>query len=334
METEPTSILAEQEKVIFDAVAEIDSWLAQENTKPSLRPFKAAILFVEHFVLEVSGGDKENFAEQAWFAVVFHHVRDWYDQNYGAQMHEQSDGFSRAVVGVRGIPVKFKVPLTRSVVEVEGVTAWLCFPNAIEDGEDPTHWLVDAPPIANLLRKDRDKLERECRRTAVALRNVRLNTQGLTGSSEVIDGLVSGILPELEAAAGHIVTNKPEAFGLAAWCLQMALERTLNSLALQKHGNYKKTHDLFSLFDLVAVTLAPMNRDLMKGFLRQGEVMDARYGQGKGVEREQIFKSYLAAIEFVANATSKFDRTLSVSGGRLLLKMPPWLALPGKDATE
>jgi hypothetical protein len=55
---------------------------------------------------------------------------------------------------------------------------------------------------------------------------------------------------------------------------------------------------------------------------------------GNAVDREQIFKSYLAAIEFVANATSKFDRTLSVSGGRLLLKMPPWLALLGKDATE
>ena len=328
MANEESLVLTEQERVIFDAIEIIDKSLAEKNTKPSLRPLQAAILFVEHFVVEVSGGDKENYTTQGWFAVIYHHVKVWYDRTYGALMTENSDGFGHAVVSVRSIPVAFDVPLTRSVVEEEGKTAWLCFPIEIEETENPKSWLKNPPTLSNLARKDLDKLDRVCSRTAVALRKIQLNVQGLSGSSDIVGGLVTGILPEVEAAAVHILRNKPEAFGLAAWSLQMALERTMNALALQRNGTFKKTHDLFALFDLVEANLAPMNRDVMKDFLRQADVLAARYGQGNAVEKDHIFRSYLAGIEFIATATEKFERTVSVAGGRILLRMPPWLSLP------
>lgn len=51
MEKEKSPGLQEQERVIFEAVAEIDELLADQDIKPKLRPLKAAILFVEHFVV-------------------------------------------------------------------------------------------------------------------------------------------------------------------------------------------------------------------------------------------------------------------------------------------
>lgn len=323
--------LLEQERLIFEAVETIDKILIDDGVKPSLRPLQAATLFVEHFVLEVSSGNKDNYADETWFAVIYHHVKDWYDQTYGALMIDRSDGFGHAVVSVRGIPVAFDVPLTRSVVEEEGKTAWLCFPVEIEVGEDPKAWLKMSPPLANLETKELAKLEKICARTAIAMRKIQLNTQGLSGTSEVIVGLVSGIMPEVKAAAANILVNQPANFGLAAWSIQMALERTINALALQRNGTFKKTHDLFALFDLVESNLAPMRRDVMKKFLREKEVMEVRYGQGNVVERAFIFKSFLDGIEFIAAATEQLERSISVAGGKLLIRKPPWLTVPSQS---
>lgn len=327
MATEESQLLTEQERVIFEAIEIIDKSLEANNTKLSLRPLKAANLFVEHFVVEVNGGDKENYTEQSWFAVIYHHVKDWYNRTYGALMTESSDGVGHAVVSVRGIPVAFDVPLTRIVIEEEGKTPWLCFPNKIEETEDPKSWLRNPPPLSNLAQKDLNKLDRVCARTAVALRKIQLNVQGLSGSSAIVDGFVTGIMPEVEAAAVHILRNKPEAFGLAAWSLQMALEKTLKALAIQHNKTYKRTHDLFALYDLVEANLAPMKRDVMEKFLREADVIAARYGQGKAVKKDFILGSYLTGIEFIATATEKFERTRSIAGARILLGMPPWLSL-------
>lgn len=279
--------------------------------------------------MEISGGTKENYANEAWFAVVYHHVKDWYDQTYGELMTDKSDGIGHAVVSVRGIPVSFNVPLTRNIVEEEGKTAWLCFPVEIEDDESPLNWISSSPPLSKCSDKELKKIEKTCKRTAVAIRKIRLNTQALAGSSEVIDGLISGIMIEVEAAAANIIANHPASFGLAAWSIQMALERSINALALQKDGRFKKTHDLFALFDLVETHLAPLRRDVMKKFLRQDEVMQARYGQGVAVEKDFILESFVSGIELIAALTERLERSVSVAGGRILIKKAPWLTLPG-----
>ena len=327
MITKTSEKLTEQERVIFDALEIIDESLKERTPNPRSRPLRAVILFVEQYIVEVSGGDKENYADQTWFAVIYRHVEDWYDRTYGALMKNNS-AFVRAVVLVRDVPTAFDIPLTRSIVEEEGKTAWLCFPTEIEETEKPKSWLKDPPVLSALKQSDLDELDQICSRTAVAVRKIQFNTQGLVGSSTELDGFVMGIIPEIEAAADHILRNKAAAFGLAIWSLQMALERTMKALALQRNGTFKETHDLFSLFDCVAEYLTSINRDEMKSFLRHRDVMGTRYGHGNAVEKAFILSSYLAGIEFIATATEQLERTFNVGGARILVKKGPWLSLP------
>ena len=327
MITEDRSGIREQEQVIFEAVSVIDTWLIRENVKLNLRPFEAAVLFVEHFIVGISGASKENYEQQKWFAILYRHVKDWYVQNYGSQIEDPASHAVYAAVLIRGIPVPFEVPLTRCIVEEEGKTTWLCFLGSVQEDESPVLWLKNPPPLKMLPPKDIDRIEVVCKRISTALRKIYYYTKGISGVSEELIGFTASILPDLETSANHIIKNNREDFCLAAWSIQMALEKTMKALSLQKKGQYKQSHDLFLLFDFLGSALDSSKRNNLKKFLREKEVMSARYGTCKSVDQASTFESYLAAIEFIAYVTEKLERDFTRANLRILLKKPPWLEI-------
>lgn len=108
----------ELREYIRDLMPIIDSDLSLREIPLSQRPFEAGIITVRKFVVEVSGDDnKDDFAAKPWFAVIYHHINQWYRDRYGSLLDHNPSGFARGVVSIRDIPIEIKVPLTRSRVE-------------------------------------------------------------------------------------------------------------------------------------------------------------------------------------------------------------------------
>ena len=99
--------MLEQEQLIFDAVEIIDEHLRERAEPLKGRPLIAALEFVRIWILDVSHGSKDNPWEEPWFAIIYHHVQDWYQKTYG-QAFEHDKDFG---VGVVVIPTALLIDL-------------------------------------------------------------------------------------------------------------------------------------------------------------------------------------------------------------------------------
>ncbi|RWL99701.1 MAG: hypothetical protein EOR68_12780 [Mesorhizobium sp.] len=315
-----------------EAIAErlvfIDEYLSVAEIPVSQRVTQAAILFVQDWIIEIEGDDKTDFYVKPWFAILHHHVSEWYRDHYGPALDHHSNSTATGVVLVRGVPVEVRVPLNRRTVKTPGETFWLHFPVTIEDDEDPESWLVGSPPIERLDRKERTKLNAKLAGVGTGLRCIRINLMGIKPHDDTVSGFLEGVLPEFESAAGNILRKDVAGRGTALWSLQMALEKTLKAFAQHKTGSFRQTHDLFVLYDDVRDQGIGAKRDLLKKMPREPQIMSDRYGLGGTPAIAEVMNAYDAALAFVSGASRSFARDLYVGGARFLLKKPPWLELP------
>ncbi|TIT47560.1 MAG: hypothetical protein E5W64_16285 [Mesorhizobium sp.] len=126
-----------------------------------------------------------------------------------------------------------------------------------------------------------------------------------------------------------MIANDDAMRGAAMWSLQMAAERTIKAFIFQKTGKkYREIHDLFYLYDDALPHCAGINRNLLKKLPNSREMVDGRYGLGGKWTIHFATEAYFAGLTLIAEFTSLLDRSLSVGGGRALVKRPPWSTLP------
>lgn len=315
-------------KAIVERLVYIDEYLSAAEVPVSQRVTQAAILFVQDWIIEIEGDDKTDPYMKPWFAIIHHHVEEWYRDHYGPTLMRGKDSMATGVVLVRGVPVEVRIPLTRRTVETPGETLWLHFPVTIEDGENPENWLVSSPPIEKLDRWERTKLATKLATVGTGLRRIRINLMGIKPSDETVNGFLEGILSEFESAAGNILRKDAGARGTALWSLQMAVEKTLKAFAQHKIGSFRQSHDLFVLYDDVKDQGIVAQRALLKKMPRESQVMSDRYGLGGTPAIAEVMSAYDAALELVSQVSQSFGRDIYVGGARFLLKKPPWLELP------
>jgi hypothetical protein len=145
-------------------------------------------------------------------------------------------------------------------------------------------------------------------------------------ADEIIHGFLSGVISALEAAARHIQRDDAKQWGSALWELQMAIERVLKALSQQQRGDFRETHDLFTLCDDVGLQ---SQRNLLKRLPRSREVMDERYGLGSSGQIEGIVDAYMTTLSIITAASGAFKRSLTFKsdGFSVLLSKPPWMTL-------
>lgn len=316
------------EDALATYLVQIDADLAADELPLWERPLRASIVFVEEFVESVSVGEKRYYLDKEWFAVIYHHVNNWYLERYGSDRMRNTTDTATGVVLVRGVTVELRVPLTRTKVEKVGETAWLMFPVEVEDDEDARRWLVKSPTLSSLGRDELADLLSSSTKIASALRAIRMYLMGVEPSDVIIIGLLEGVLAEFEGSARNILRNDPNGRGAAVWSVQMAVERTLKAFARHKLGAFREIHSLFELFDDVAVHCPNADRELLKKLPRQREVMDARYGLGDSFTLAEVIEIYQAGLLVVAQVARQFKRKFGIAGGGVLIKKAPWISLP------
>ena len=320
------------EEAIAERLVLIDEYLSATEIPVPQRITQAAFMFVQDWIIDIEGDDKTDFALKPWFAVIYHHVKEWYRDHYGPATEGGGGSIASGVVLVRGMPVEVKVPLTRSTVETPGETAWLHFPVTIDEGEGPEDWLVNAPPLAKLDLRQRKKLAKKLKAVGTGLRCIRTNLMGIKPSDDTVNGLLKGILPEFESAAANILRQEASGRGAALWSLQMAMEKILKAFAQHKTGTFRHSHDLFVLYDDVKDHGISAKRTLLNKMPREPQIMSDRYGLAGTPSITEVMDAYDAALEFAGQASRSFGRDFSIGGARFLLKKPAWTELP--PATE
>lgn len=319
-----TEIPLEQEGIIFEGIAFIDGLFCENNIPLNGRPLKAAIQYVKIFLDEDSITDKEDFYNAILFAVIYHYSYKWYSNSYPAMSNKRSGKSAMGVILLRGIATQLEIPLTTRRVETEGESAWLLFPTEVAQNEAPLDWIINAPSAELLSEVTLAEVTRKIVTLGVGLRRIRTNLLCVEPDDTVVQGFCDGILPALETAANHILKNDKNHFQDAIWMLQMAYEKMLKAISYQKTGAYFETHDLFRLFDAISTFSSISQRRAIQRFPRQGDVMDARYGQSAAPSVQDIFELYFDAVKTVGDLSEIMERKLSVSNGGILIKRPPW----------
>lgn len=313
----------------------IDTRLQHNDMSLVERMLSAATVFVDEMILEIRNGDTvedttnmTDYVARPWFAIIYHHVKNWYQDHYGEALNTNESGRARGYVLVRSLPVELIVPLTRSRVETPGETAWLSFPKEVEGDEDPLRWLEKSPNVAALGEGDRKALIKDAREVATALRSIRVNSMGIEPSDDTMYGLLNGISGEFESAAQKAVRNEAAGRPAALWNIHLAIERALKAFSQHKTGKFREIHSLFDLFDDVAAHGVVANRSALKKLRRESDVIDNRYGLGDTPTVQEVFSAYKTGLTFVSSVVQSFRRKISIGGGSLLLSKPPWTSLP------
>ena len=77
---EPASL----EEAVRICVVPIDEHLAELRVPIPDRILQAALLFVEHNILEIEGDSKDDFIDKVWFQTIYRTIHEWYKERYGA----------------------------------------------------------------------------------------------------------------------------------------------------------------------------------------------------------------------------------------------------------
>jgi hypothetical protein len=313
----------------------IDARLEPTEMSLTQRVLVAATTFVDEFVTSIHNrgtvedkSSSTDYVVRPWFAIVYHHIQNWYREHYGEALDANLGGSAHGYVLVRSLPVEFAVPLTRSRVETPGETAWLSFPKEVESGEDPLRWLVRSPNIAALDDGDRESLVKDATEVATALRSIRVNSIGIEPSDDTMYGLLNGVAGEFEAAAQKAVRNEAAGRLAVLWNIHLAIERVLKAFSQHKTGQFRETHNLFTLFDDVVAHGVNADRSTLKKFRRESDVIDNRYGLGDAPTVYEMFSAYKAGLTFTSSVVKSFRRKIGIGGASFLLKKPPWTSLP------
>lgn len=309
----------------------IDRRLGETGMHPSERPFQAAITLAQDFITEVSTGgetkevpnDTMSIMVADWFKLLLRSVTDWYRRRYGARMDEKVRGSVHGVILIYGTPFGLKVPTTTSRPGEPGVTAWIRFPDEVLPSEKPLAWILDAPDLSQLQQKERRKLRELLKEIATNLRRVRVALTGVKTDPKV-DELKGGILSQLERAAHQIGRADEESIKRAFWDIQMACEHALKLLAQQRSGKFRRTHDLFLLYDSMPGGSPGFNRVFLSRLPNWERMAELRYGAGGRVRLDEAFAAYRTALKVIAATVEGLER-MRLGKAEFLIRKAPWL---------
>ena len=127
----------------------IDEHLASRQCKVRARPLQAALYFVNNVITEVQGDTMENFSERSWFAILYWHIRQWYEEFYSERLLESSSEHVGLIL-LRGTPFQLEFPVTTAELEEEGVSSWMVFAAEVMPYESHNSFFTSPP---NTLRQ-------------------------------------------------------------------------------------------------------------------------------------------------------------------------------------
>lgn len=316
------------EAVVFRVLEDaVDYWLPiiDGNLKGlaiSDRCMPACAEFVQSALLEVSGeAPRDDFLERPWFRPIYQAVMAWYCKRYGAALERRPNPLVGAYE-ISGVVFELHVPRTLSRVEKEGETAWLIFPNNLQEGEDPLDWIVRAPNLGLLDVADRQLIAQGVETVGCQLRRICVDLMAVDGVDTLGRQLLGTILPHLSAAVAHLMDHRAKGQGLACWDAHQAIEKALKVVARQQLGRHRHSHDVRLLHDdIVGSGLKVLDDDLVAGIPNHADIVAIRAGEIE-VTPYEAYGIYRACLDATSKCTTKIKREYEFHNFSLLFSKP------------
>lgn len=300
-----------------------DRRLALEEVPVHARPFHTAIMFLRDAVVETRNAPTENLYEQDWFASLMVSIRRWYVDRYGADAMKPKKDFLSGITLFRETPLRLRIPVAISKVEVEGEQAWMILPNGVHELEKLTSFFEHPPNIASLNDDEQVALDNQIRNVVRWSRTVNLAVMAADKLPPKRAHLPHGIWNHIERAVNDLLSLKRERAAAACWELHLAVEKALKVL-LAQHRKPGHGHDLHLLADVAVQNgLLPALKQLAE-LPSPALAIKYRYGEALICTRDAV-EIYFAALELVFQISSTFKNTFSFENPAFLLQKPKWV---------
>ncbi|MBI5892016.1 MAG: hypothetical protein HZB47_15320 [Nitrosomonadales bacterium] len=307
-----------------------DKRMSYDNVPIHERPLKSAMWFVRDAIADVNTGSKENYLDEEWFCVIVNVIKEWYADRYGStSCHASRDKLS-GIVMLHLTPTIISIPVTTSRVEVEGETAWLTFPDKLQDDEDILE-LFQSKPNLNYLEPDERKLLLDSIKDVVHWsRSIQLNLHSASGLCEEATAMATSVWMHFEKAISDILTLQQASVAVGCWELHLCIEKAFKVFIYQnntkKHGHC--LDDLYEEAKKFGLVLRPSLLPLLPHWKT---AIQYRYGE-KYVSIDEAIEIYRVALQVVFEITQGLKKELSVNNASILLKKPRWVGNKAGEA--
>ncbi len=265
------------EATMMELLPPIDEVLAERGEPLSNRPHRAAMLVVEHCIVDIQGDSKEGYLTKAWFGSILSATIDWYFKIYGQAMRTQEGTVHSAAILIRQTPFAIRIPLSTHTARAADSTFWIALLASVQSDEVPLSWIVDPPTLSELSEDQRGEVAQRACMTAENVRqiwNVLLTADHISERARRHAALV---LPHLESTARLIVKHDALSLSSAIWDANFAAEQIIKCFLLQD-GTIKvpASHDVKDLHNLAkwsahppqplldSIALMPSGRDAVR----------------------------------------------------------------------
>lgn len=306
-----------------------DEHMSYDNTPIHERPLKSAMWLVRDGIAAVTNGSKENYLEEEWFCVVVNAIKRWYADRYGSTSCQVPRDKLSGIVIFHRTPTRIAMPVTTSRVEVEGETAWLTFPDKLQDDEDILGLFQSAPNLNSLQPDERELFLSNIKDVVHWSRSIQLNLQSASGLCDDATAMAASVWLHFEKAISDIMTLKPASASVGCWELHLCIEKAFKIFIYQ--NNTKKTgHCLDSLYDEAKKFGLVLTPSLLPALPHCKKAIQYRYGE-EWISIDQTIDIYRTALQAVFEITQELKKEITINNASILLKKPRWV---GYEAGE
>lgn len=311
------------EMLLRECLPWIDERFSKEGKPVHARPFSAAQIIAEHFVVAIEGDTKDNYLSKPWFAGILQPVLKWYERRYGHALLTARQSQTVGLVHYFGSPLTFHVALVLSEPGDDGTT-WVRFPKEVLPGEDPLTWIDKPPPISAMPEKRRDALRSSVSSVADLLRGINNDLATADFGQSTARSLIATVIKHLEKAAIDGSSDDAQTVALGVWELQMACEKTMKAFLSQPGIVYPETHDLRALQRLADTNgVVADAKQFVSAFPSERRVLAWRYSQVIPPTPAEFLRFYLATLNLARIYAAKLSRRYVFNNFAVQLRKPP-----------
>jgi len=309
-----------------EELPKIDADFSENSLHLNRRPYHAACLFVEEYIVEIEGDDKENYQQKSWFKKIYQMIREWYADRYGEALYAENrtSKVILSIVMIYDTPFELNIPKYIRGDSDENEKFWISTPYEVLPDEEVLNWVQEPPNFEQMDERLLGEVTESICHKSTHLRTIRMRCINATFVNDSMEDLLESVPIHIEYSAGNILSEDPIQLGQAYWDIQMATEKVLKSLIYQFDTEPPHTHNLKTLLDaLINVHEIHIESSFVDNFPGHREIINLRYSRNNDLI--EVVSQFDEAIIFIYECVHLIDQRINLEKAKFHLQLPPWM---------
>lgn len=308
---------------IFDIMPKIDSLLENREIYIHQRYLHAAKLFLEYYVIDFSYKSLEELQKsKEYFEIILPIFNDWYWEKYNELARSPSTEKCLGILSFHNQPISIEIPLTTSKVEVHDESAWLTFPDHLQETESLESMLSPKIDFKSLNIDDLETIKTEAAEIVSLTRKINLNLNSANFPNTDAKNMARGVWSHIDKAVTDILTYESHRASIACWEIHLALEKSFKVLIHSKLNEKATGHDLKKLHEKIELIIPNMDITFISELPSDKDAINLRYSEKIRSTRDAA-KYYKIALNTILVLTERLNRSASFANVSLLMKKSP-----------